>query len=346
MFRRPLTSLYIVVFSLAALGVSGQVGGNYTYAFLNLSPAARPSGLAQATLASVGRDIQFTWLNPALLNSDHRRQIGFSYVNVPGGVGSAEASYGFGYGDKHNIMVGFRYLDFGNFVGTDIAGNPTGDFRASDQLLNGSYSYRLDSNWQFGGSFKLINSVYESYNSFGTAIDLAAIYQIPESRFAFAFIAKNIGVQLVTYAGQREPLPFEMQFAVSNQFEHLPFRWTVQLENLQQWDLTYFDPNAVTRDPITGEETYDDLNFGEKLLRHVSVSGDLDFKSFNAQLGYSFRARGEMTIPSRRTSAGLTYGLGIKLYKFRINYSRKYVHVAGRMHHIGVTVNLDEFGSE
>lgn len=345
MLRRPLTSLFTVVFSFVSTVVFGQVGGNSTYAFLNLSPAARPSGLAQATLASVGRDIQFTWLNPALLNENHRRQIGFSYVNIPGGVGSAEACYGFGFGEKHNLMVGFRYLDYGDFVGTDAAGNPTVDFGASDQLLNGAYSYTLDSNWQFGASFKLINSVYETYNSFGTAVDLAAIYQIPENRFAFAFIAKNMGFQLSSYAGQRESLPFELQFAVSNQFEHLPFRWTVQLENLQQWDLTYFDPNAVTRDPITGEESYDELKFGENLLRHVSISGDLDFKSFNAQLGYSFRARGEMTIPSRRTSAGLTYGLGIKLYKFRVNYSRKYVHIAGRMHHIGVTVNLDEFGS-
>lgn len=345
MYKRLRSTFFTLSLILSSTLSYGQIGGNATYAFLNLSPAARPSGLAQATLASVGRDIQFTWLNPALLHEDHRNQIGFSYVNIPGGVGSAEAAYGFGYGEKHNFMVGFRYLDFGSFIGTDIAGNPTGDFRASDQLLNGAYSYTLDSNWQFGASFKLINSVYESYNSFGSAIDLAAIYQIPESRFAFAFLAKNIGFQWVTYAGQQEPLPFELQFAVSNQFEHLPFRWTVQLENLQQWDLTYFDPNAISRDPITGEETYDELNFGEKLLRHVSVSGDLDFKSFNAQIGYSFRARGEMTIPSRRTSAGLTYGLGIKLYKFRVNYSRKYVHIAGRMHHIGVTVNLDEFGS-
>lgn len=340
---RILTSSFILLLATSAFA---QVGGNSTYAFLNLTTAARPASLAQAGLASVEGDIQFVWLNPALLREEHRKQIGFSYVNIPGSINSAEAAYGFGYGEKHNIMVGFRYLDYGSFQATDIAGNPLGTFRASDQLLNGAYSYSLDSNWQFGASFKLINSVYESYTSFGLATDLAAVYQIPKQRFAFAFIAKNIGFQLASYAGERESLPFELQFAVSNRFKHLPFRWTIQLENLQRWDLTYFDPNAVNRDPITGQSTYEEPTFGDMLLRHLSVSGDLSLgKRLNFQIGYSFRRRAEMTIPSRRTSAGLTFGLGLKLSKFHLNYGNQYIHVSGRMHHIGVTVDLHDFGS-
>lgn len=345
MLRKHALVFALGLFAALPMSMNAQLGGNSTYAFLNLSPAARPAALAQASIASVERDIQFVWLNPALLTSEHRGQIGFSYVSIPGGVGSAEAAYGFGWGEKHNVMVGFRYLDYGSFNGTDIAGNPTGAFRASDQLLNGAYSYQLDSNWQFGANYKLINASYEQYNSFGTALDLAAIYQIPAKRFAFALIAKNMGFQLSTFAGQHESLPFEIQFAVSNQFEHLPFRWTIQLENLQRWDLTYFDPNAISRDPITGEETYDEPSFGDMLLRHVAVSGDLNFGSLNFQVGYSFRRRAEMVIPSRRTSAGLTFGVGLKLSKFRLSYGNRYVHVAGRMHHIGVTVNLNDFGS-
>lgn len=326
-------------------GVFAQLGGNSTYSFLNATTAARPSALAQASIANVEGDIQFTWLNPALLREEHRKQIGMSYVSIPGGVNAAEAAYGFGYGEKHNVMVGFRYMDYGTFSGFDEAGNATGDFRASDQLLNAGYSYSLDSNWQFGGSFKLINSIYEQYTSFGTALDLAAIYQLPESRFSFAFVARNIGTQLTTYAGEYESLPFEMQLAVSNKFEHLPFRWTVQLENLQRWDLTYYDPNAVTRDPITGDETYDEPNFGDMLLRHISVSGDLSLgRRLNFQIGYSFRRRAEMVIPSRRTSAGLTFGIGLRLSKFQLSYGNRYVHVSGRMHHIGVSVDLNDFG--
>lgn len=344
MLRRIAQSL--ILLCVAGSPLYGQLGGSSTYSFLNLSPSARPSALAQASTAAVESDVQFVWLNPALLREEHRKQISIGYVGLPGGINAAEGAYAFGVADRQYVMVGFRYLDYGTFDGTDVVGNPTGTFRASDQLLNGSYGYHLDSNWQFGASFKLINSVYESYTSFGFGVDLAAVYQIPESRFAFALIAKNAGSQLTTYAGQLEPLPFEIQFAVSNRFEHLPFRWTVQIENLQKWDLTYFDPNRVSKDQVTGEETYDEPNFGDKLLRHFSVSGDLNLgRRLNFQLGYSFRRAGEMTIPSRRTSAGLTFGIGLKLSKFYLNYANRYVHVAGRMHHLGITVDLEDFGS-
>ncbi len=338
-------------FGLIALLFAGfqgwsQLGGNTTYSFLNLTPSARVSALSQATLAGVESDLEFAWLNPALLREDHRGQISFGYVNVPGGVNAAEAAYGFGYGTEHNVMVGFRYVDYGTFNGTDVNGNSTGTFRATDQLLNAGYSYRLDSNWQFGTNVKLINSVYEQYYSFGLATDIAAVYQIPKNRFAFALVAKNIGFQALSYAGEREQLPFELQFAISNRFEHLPLRWTIQVENLQRWDLTYFDPNAVERDPITGEETYNDPSFFNKLGRHFSFSGDLRLGSrLNVQLGFSLRRALEMRIPSRRTSAGLTFGVGIRLSKFHLNYGNRYVHVAGRMHHLGISVDLNDFGS-
>lgn len=346
MLRNVSKALLVLTFMGTCTQAWAQIGGNSTYSFLNVSPSARTSALAQASIAGVESDIQFAWLNPALLRDEHRKQISMSYVAVPGGVNAAEAVYGFGSKERQNWMVGFRYLDYGTIDGTDVAGNSTGTFRASDQLLNVGYSYSLDSNWQFGANAKLINSVYEQYYSFGMAVDLAAVYQIPKKRFAFAFVAKNAGVQLVSYAGESESLPFELQFAVSNRFEHLPFRWTVQLENLQKWDLTYFDPNRVSTDPVTGEESYDDFNFGDKLLRHLSVSGDLSFgKRINLQLGYSFRRAGEMQIPTRRTSAGLTFGVGLKLSKFYLNYANRYVHIAGRMHHVGISVDLEDFGS-
>lgn len=346
MIQNTLKALFTVAFACLAWTAGAQLGGNSTYAFLNVTPAARVGALAQAGIASVDNDIQFAWLNPALLREEHRNQIGLSYLSIPGGVNAAEATYGFGRREGRNWMVGFRYMDYGSFNGTDVAGNPTGTFRASDQLLNVGYSYRLDSNWQFGASARLISSVYEQYTSFGTAIDLGAVYQIPSSRLAIAFIARNAGFQLTSYAGERESLPFELQMAISNRFEHLPLRWTLQIENLQRWDLTYFDPNAVTRDPVTGDETYDEPTFGQNLLRHFSASADLNLgRSINLQLGYSFRHAAEMRVPTIRTSAGLTFGLGLKFAKFRLNYGNRYVHIAGRMHHLSILVDLEDFGS-
>ena len=98
----------------------------------------------------------------------------------------------------------------------------------------------------FGGNLKVINSVYDVYNSYGTALDLAATYQIPSKRIVIALVAKNMGFQFSPYVDERESLPFELQLGFSNRFEHLPLRWQITFEQLEQWDLRYRDPAAVT----------------------------------------------------------------------------------------------------
>ena len=154
----------------------------------------------------------------------------------------------------------------------------------------------------------------------------------------------EVGYQFDPFASTRENLPFEVQYSISNRFEHLPFRWMITLENLQQWDLTYNDPNAVTQDPITGEITVDNPGFMNMFMRHVVVGGELaPTDNFNIQIGYNFRRSYEMRVPTRRSSAGLTFGLGFKISRFRINYANTNMHIANRMHHISITTALDKF---
>ena len=150
-----------------------------------------------------------------------------------------------------------KYVNYGNFLLTNQQAQVLGNFTASDYSAHVGYGYNLNSNWSFGANLKFINSVYETYNSWGLATDLAATYIKPEKRLSMTMILKNIGYQFDPFASTRENLPFEVQYSISNRFEHLPFRWMITLENLQQWDLTYNDPNAVTQDPITGEITVD-----------------------------------------------------------------------------------------
>lgn len=336
-------TLYSLIILLSVTAY-GQTGGNSTYGALNLIPSARVGGLAGATLAHTEGDLTFGFWNPALLKGEYDNAAALSYSSMPSGIGLGEAAYAFGIDSNQHILTGFRYFDYGSFVASEENGTVTGTFRAADYILQGGYGYELDSNWQFGGSLKFINSAYEQYNSFGMAMDLSAVYQIPKKRFAFALMAKNIGVQLSTFSGNRESLPFELQAAISNKFEYLPFRWTVQFEHLETWDLTYLDPNNINRDPITGAESYDEPSFLNMAMRHVTVSGEIMLgKSLRFGLGYNFRRQYEMALTSRRSSAGLTFGLAAKLGKFWINYSNVNMNVAGRIHQFTVAIQLDEF---
>src|SRR5690606_7651768 len=139
-------------------------------------------------------------------------------------------------------------------------------------------------------------------------------------------------------------LPFEMQVGISNRFEHLPLRWSLTWEQLETWDLRYDDPNNVKVNSLTGEVEEDRPGVMNNVLRHLVVGAEFaPTKSFNIQFGYNFRKRQELNLDTRRTSAGFSFGLGLKISKFRINYARNMYHVAGGANNFSLVTDLGDF---
>src|ERR1043165_2257310 len=98
----------------------------------------------------------------------------------------------------------------------------------------------LDTNLSVGITLKTIYSNLEAFTSWGSAIDLGATYVRPAHGFAAAVVVKNIGRQWKPYIeGNPEKLPFEIQLGISKKPKHVPFRFSLVYEDLQQWDLTY-----------------------------------------------------------------------------------------------------------
>lgn len=336
--------IVVVVSLLLSFLGSAQIGGDHTYQFLTVVTSPRIAGTAGTAIANTENDAVFAFWNPSLLRKEMDGQIVMSYANMASDINMGEAMYTYSLDTTHNFLIGFKYLNYGNFLLTNQNAQVLGEFTASDFDLQMSYSYTLSERWRFGTSLKVINSSYESYNSWGLATDFGATYLIPKNRFAMALVLKNLGFQANPYAENRESIPFEIQYSISNRFEHLPFRWMVTLEHLEQLDLTYNDPNNTSKDPITGAVTVTEPNYFNKILRHVVIGAELaPSDNFNIQLGYGFRTNYEMRIPTRRSSAGLTFGLGFRISKFRINYANTNMNVAGRMHHLSITTSLSKF---
>jgi hypothetical protein len=63
-----------------------------------------------------------------------------------------------------------------------------------------------------------------------------------------AALVRNLGYQTSTFTTEREKLPFQVQLGTTYKFKHAPFRLGLMFEQLQQWDLTYEDPNAIQSD--------------------------------------------------------------------------------------------------
>jgi hypothetical protein len=327
--------------------VYGQLGGRGVYQFLDVVSSPRVTGLGGKAVAFDEEDLNFALWNPSLLRKEMHGQLGLNHISYSTDISTGEASYAYHWEGVGTFQAGFRYFDYGQFEAANFQGIQQGVFTAADYAFLLAGARQIDSNWSVGVQTKVINSVLETYTSWGLAADLGITYRIPKQRLAFSVLLRNMGGQTETYAGIQEQLPFEIQFGISNKFEHMPFRWQITFEHLQQWDVGYENPNGAQTDPLTGEALDQELNFGQMLLRHMVVGAEFQpVKSFHFQVGYSFRRRAEMRMLTRRSSAGLSFGFGLRIFKVYINYARSIQHVAGSNNHFSLTTDLGNFNKK
>ncbi|MGM0475525.1 MAG: type IX secretion system protein PorQ, partial [Bacteroidota bacterium] len=217
-----------------------QKGGETTYSFLGLTNSARISALGGEVVSIRDDDINLVFHNPALLHSGMHNHLSLNYVNYFAGVNYGYASYGYSREGIGNFAAGMHYVDYGTFDRTDELGDIQGTFRASEYAMNLFYSRPvIDTFLTAGVNLKPIFSSFEQYNSFGIALDAGIVYHSPGTHTSIGLVAKNLGFQIVSYTGKREKLPFEVQAGITQGLEHAPFRFSVTLQHLERWDLTY-----------------------------------------------------------------------------------------------------------
>lgn len=335
---------WIFLLSLISWSLSAQVGGRTTFQFLNNIASARVAGQGSNAIANTVEDINFALYNPSLLRKEMSGQLSSSVVDYISDIRFADVAYAQHFDSLGTFFVQLQYFDYGEFDRANVIGIRQGTFTGNDLAFNVGYAYQLDSNWSFGATMKVINSVYDTWSSWGLAWDAGVTYQIPKKRIAMALVLKNAGFQLNPYAEQRENLPFEIQFGFSNRFEHMPLRWQITLEHLERFDLRYTDPTAFTVNQFTGEIEENFPSIWNNLLRHVVIGAEFaPSESFNIQFGYSFRRRQELNLDTRRTVAGFSVGGGIRISRFYLHYSRNMFHIAGGANQITLRTSLDEF---
>lgn len=330
-----------------------QLGGNNTYEFLNLPISARVTALGGNLISTKDNDLNVALVNPALLTDTMSDNVALSYINYFGDVNYGYVAYAKKLKKVGTLSAGVHYLNYGKFIRADEAGNQNGTFGANEMSVNLSYARSIiDSNLTVGATLKTIYSHLDSYTSFGSALDLGAIYSRPAKGFALAAVIKNIGYQWKPYTeGNREKLPFEMQIGFSKKLQHVPFRLSVVYENLEKWDLTYVDPAnpVLTVDPLTGEEIKQSKAkiLGDKFMRHIVIGGEfLITKNFFLRAGYNYQRRKELKIPEKRGSTGFSFGFGFRIYKFHFSYGRALYHLAGATNNFSISFDLNSFYSK
>jgi hypothetical protein len=348
--KKILFPVFIILLQFSAYA---QLGGNNTYEFLNLPISARVSALGGNLISTRDNDLNVSLTNPALLTDSMSNNVALSYVNYFADINYGYAAYAKKIKKVGMVSGGIQYLDYGRFKRADEFGNIDGTFGANETSINLSYANTVfDSNFFVGATLKTIFSQLETYNSWGSALDLGAVYVRPAHKFAVAFVVKNMGRQWKPYTeGNYEKLPFEMQIGITKQPKHIPFRFSLTYENLEKWDLTYVDPNNPnpTKDPLTGKPIKQSKfkTTGDKFMRHMVIGGEfLLTKNFFLRGGFNYQHRKELQIAEKRGMDGFSFGFGLKLYKFHLSYARAVYHLAGASNNFSLSFDINNFYSK
>jgi hypothetical protein len=347
-----LLRIFLFVSSLLLLSdtcLFAQIGGLGTYKLLYSVNSARIAGLGGNFLAIKDDDITLALPNPSLISPEMNNNLALTYSNLAG------ISYGYTMYSRTFSKVGsfagtLQFINYGQITRADEAGVTSGTFTANDFALTVGWGRQLSPHFSIGANAKLIYSAYDVYHSLGIAVDAAGTYTSKDNLFTASLLLRNIGSQLIPYvAGDYQPIPFQIQAGLSQGLTHIPLRFSLLLNHLERWDLTYFDPNAPgnQKDPITGEvKTKSGISkFADNLMRHIVLGGELTIaKVLAVRIGYNYETRMELQPPDRPGLGGISFGFGLHVKMFNIGYTRE-TYMAGPINpnYFTVAVNLNEF---
>jgi len=340
MFKKILISIFLLFCTVNY----GQIGGKSVYQFLNMITSPRQAALGGKVITIFDEDVNQAHFNPATINPEMDNHLAVNYGNYLGAVTYGTAAYAYTY-DRHiqTFYAGVNYVNYGKFDGYDEIGNQTTSFTGSDIALSLGYSYNVPySNFYFGANAKLISSTLESYTSYGGAVDFGALFIDQNNDVNWALVVRNFGTQITTYSGTQEKLPLEVLAGVSQEVENVPICWHLTIENLQQWNIAFSNPNRAIGS-IDGSATQEKISFMNNALRHVVFGIELfPKKSFNLRLGYNFRRAEELIVVDQRNFSGISLGFGLKMGKLKFNYSHSRYSLAGNTSLFGLTINFAE----
>lgn len=320
---RMIRTTTAVLFLSAALAAHAQLGGQAVFRVLDIPSSARIAALGGSPIAVLDNDLNLGLFNPALLNEEMKRQVALSYLPY-----ISKINIGYGSYCHHFDSVGIttsasvQYVDYGTFTRTDETGKEEGTFRAGEYVIQVGGARAVDSLFRVGVNLKYITSHLDTYKASGIAADVGGVFQKKSLGLTLAATLRNIGVMTRTYAGEKEELPFQVQFAASFKFKHAPFRLGLGVDNLQQWDLTYKDPyQAAQVDPTTGKAVEDKVTTAEKALWHVVPNAEIMFgRNFMLRFGYNYKRRQELRLDEKPGLTGMSLGIGLKVSKLHLSY--------------------------
>lgn len=277
------------------------------YNFLKLPVSAHAAALGGDNISIIEDDESMIFNNPALLSSVSDKTINLNYMNYMSGANTASAAFNRIIKERASVAVSAQFIDYGKMKEVDENNVQTGEFSAKDISIAGYFSYMLTDRIAGGITAKFVTSYIGDYNSIAMGVDLGLNYYDPDKEWSVSLVAKNLGGQMKAYDDQYDRMPIDVQLGASKRFAHMPFRISATLVDLNHLDY--------------------------KFINHLVAGADIIISpTIWVGIGYNFRRANEMKITetdgSSSHGAGLSFGAGINLERFKLNLAYGKYHVS------------------
>ncbi|MFH1195191.1 MAG: type IX secretion system protein PorQ [bacterium] len=306
--------LFLGIFIFIANSLFAQQN---TYEFLRLDTSPRAAALAGG-FVSGNDDPNVIFYNPSGIAMLEGNPVSFSFLKHLLDINSASVAYSQEFEGIGRFGAGIQYINYGTFTGADEAGNRLGEFSANEMALSIGYANELDENFYYGANAKFIFSGIDDKTSTAVALDLGLHYTIPDERWNFGISVLNLGMQTSKYFSADEDLPLDIRVGFSKQLEHLPFRFFVSLNKLNQ------DYNSL----------------GDR-FKQFTLGGEIRLsKALNLRLGYDNEKRRDLKIGTAAGLAGFNIGLGVIISDYKFDYAFSSMGSIGSLHRIGISTTF------
>jgi len=342
-------SILLFVF-LIPFFANAQTSGKNVYDFLTIPTSPRAAALGGSAMAINDGDITLANDNPALLSTKTDGQFAMEYTNYVADINMGYTSYAKNYKKFGMFSIGMQYLNGGEFTRADANGDTYDKFSVNEFAFNLSYAKVLDSSFTLGATIKPIFSSYDIYNSIGIVMDVGASYTSKDKLITASILAKNFGSQIVTYNGEYEKVPFDLQIGFSTKLAHAPFRFSIVAHNIQEPKLAYLNQNNAEPTNVENQgET--SLLVDEKtestlgqIMRHMIFGVEfIPTQNFFVRAGLNYQRRQELKFEEKPGLTGFSWGFGFKIKKLHFSYANVRYHTASNSNQIAITTNLSSF---
>lgn len=203
---------------------------------------------------------------------------------------------------------------------------------------------------ELGVQTRLVSSYLGSYSAWGAGLSMAFRYTDTAQKLGLCLLLQDANIILKDYvntsASSRFP-PIRMSLILSNELKHLPLRWSLGMQHLQNWNLRYNDPNDPykTDNLLLGEDSVTSSNpWSERVQEaflHLVFNAELRLgKAIRLRGGYNALQRAEWAFPERSGSSGFSFGIGLVGRRFRMDYGTHAQTLAGRQNSVAFAWNF------